>query len=66
MRRIWQALPAAAGLFFLGAALFIVGAINAACHGRHEMMQVGLLGAAAAIGVAYVFCDWSRDSRGRS
>jgi hypothetical protein len=29
------------GLFFLGAVLFVVGAIN--------MMQVGLLGAAAAI-----------------
>jgi hypothetical protein len=55
--RIWQSLPAGAGLFFFGAALFIVGAINAAWHGLHEMMQLGLLGAAAAIGIAYVFCD---------
>jgi hypothetical protein len=30
--------------------VFIVGAINAACHGRDEMMQLGLLGAAAAFG----------------
>jgi hypothetical protein len=42
----------------LGAVLFVVGAINAAWHGLHDMMQVGLLGAAAATGVAYVFCDW--------
>jgi hypothetical protein len=57
MGRLWRSLPAGAGLFFVGAALFIVGAINAALHGWHEMMQLGLLGAAAAIGVAYVFCD---------
>jgi hypothetical protein len=52
MGRLWRSLPAGAGLFFVGAALFIVGAINAALHGWHEMMQLGLLGAAAAIGVA--------------
>jgi hypothetical protein len=36
-------------LFFLGAVLFVVGAINAAWHGLHDMMQIGLLGAAAAM-----------------
>ncbi len=66
MGRLWQSLPAGAGLFLLGAALFIVGAINAAWHGRHEMMQVGLLGAAAAIAVVYVFCDWTPRTRDRS
>jgi hypothetical protein len=52
MKRIWRSLPAGAGLFFLGVALFLVGAINAAWHGLHETMQVGLLGTAAAIGIA--------------
>jgi hypothetical protein len=66
MGRLWRSLPAGAGLFFLGAMLFIVGAINAAWHGRHEMMQAGLLGAAAAIGVAYVFCDWPPRQQRRS
>jgi hypothetical protein len=66
MGRIWRSLPAGAGLFFLGAVLFVVGAINAAWHGLHEMMQVGLLGAAAASGVAYVFCVWPPRPRRRS
>ena len=59
MGRIWRSLPAGGGLF-------IVGAINAAWHGRHEMMQLGLLGATAAIGGAYVFCDWPPRRRRRS
>jgi hypothetical protein len=46
--------------------VFVVGAINAAWHGRDEMMQLGLLGAAAAFGVAYVFCDWPPRRRRRS
>ena len=66
MKRIWHSLPAGAGLFFLGAALFVVGANNAAWHGLHETMQVGLLGAAAGIGIAYVFCDWTPRSPRRS
>lgn len=66
MGRIWRSLPAGPGLFFLGAALFVVGAINAAGHGPQEMMHVGLLGAAAAISVAYLFCDWPPRPRRRS
>jgi hypothetical protein len=56
--RFRRSLPAGAGWFFIGAALFAGGAINAAWHGLHQTMQIGLLGAAAALGVAYVFCDW--------
>ncbi len=68
MVRFWRSLPAGAGWFFAGAALFAGGAINAACHGLHQTMQIGLLGAAAALGVAYVSCDWPPRSgrRGRS
>jgi hypothetical protein len=50
--RFWRSLPAGAGWLFAG------GAINAACHGLHQAMQIGLLAAAVALGVAYVFCDW--------
>jgi hypothetical protein len=42
------------GLFFLGAALSVVGAIHTAGHAPQDMMQVGLLGAAAVTGDAYV------------
>ena len=63
--RFWRSLPAAAGWFFAGAALFAGGAVNAAWHGLHQTMQIGLLGAAAALGVAYVFCDWRPRSRRR-
>jgi hypothetical protein len=46
------------GVVLLGRSAIVVGAINAAGHGPHEVMQVGLLGAAAAIDVEFVFCDW--------
>jgi hypothetical protein len=51
MGRIWRSVPASA-------VLFGVGAIDAAWHGLHDMMQIGLLGATVAIGVAYGFCEW--------
>jgi hypothetical protein len=66
MGRVSRSSPAGAGLSFLGAFLSVVGAMNAAWHGRHQMMQLGLLGAAAAIGIASVFCGWSPPSDRRS
>jgi hypothetical protein len=60
MGRIWRPLAGGRGIALLGCSAIVVGAINAAGHGPRETMQIGLLGAAAAIGVAYVFCDWPR------
>jgi hypothetical protein len=57
--RMLRAPPTGAALFLVPAVLFLGGAVNATRHGLQQTMQVGLLGAAAAIGVVYVFCDWS-------
>ncbi len=56
-------LPPGVALFLLVAVLFLGGAANAAWHGLHATMQVGLLGAALALGAVYVFCDWPPRSR---
>ena len=63
IRRSLGKLPPGMALFLLAAVLFLGGAANAAWHGLHAMMQVGLLGAALALGVVYVFCDWPPRSR---
>ena len=62
-RSMLSGIPPGAAFLIASAILFLGGARGFARAGAHQMSQLGLLGAAAAIAIAVAFCNWRRPTR---